>query len=56
MKQYNFYAINREDIKEKIQLNTEPVSEKDREKAERFYLARGEWLERGYFVTSSEIA
>lgn len=52
MKQYNFYAIKGE---EKIQLNTKPVSEKDHDKAEMFYLARGEWLQRGYFVTSSQI-
>lgn len=54
MKKYNVYAINRE-TKEEILLNEgETVSEKDLDRAISFYLSRGEWLERGYFVSERE--
>lgn len=43
---------NGEDL---IKLNTSPVNEKDLENAERFYLMRGEWLDRGYVVINEEI-
>ena len=44
-----------EDGEDLIQLNTSPIDEKDLEKAEQFYLMRGEWLDRGYLVISKEI-
>lgn len=58
MKTYNMFAKKYKDLEngeDLIKLNTSPVNEKDLENAERFYLMRGEWLDRGYVVINEEI-
>jgi len=55
MKQYNVFAKNIREEEPLIQMNNQPISEKDLDKAIMFYLARGEWLDRGYVLIEKEI-
>ena len=58
MKKYDIYAIARKDSVDgdsRIKLNSEPIDEEKLEKALSFYLMRGEWLDRGYFLSEEEV-
>ncbi len=57
MKTYNVFAIKTSDSEEEnnIQMNTSPINEDDLDKVMMFYLARGEWNDRGYYLQEVEI-
>ena len=58
MKTYNVFAKkmnNCEEEEDNIKMNTSPINEKELDKAMMFYLARGEWNDRGYYLQEVEI-
>ena len=58
MKTYNVFAKKMDNCEEKednIQLNTSPINEEELARSVMFYLIRGEWNDRGYFLEEVEI-
>lgn len=58
MKTYNVFAKqlpNCEEEENNIQMNSSPITEDNLDKAMMFYLARGEWNDRGYYLEEVEI-
>lgn len=58
MKTYNVFAkkmYSCEEEEDNIKINTSPINEEELDKAMMFYLARGEWHDRGYYLEKVEI-